>query len=462
MQDSENSHQYLNANRTEPWFMINDVSPGSITFLPPGFHIYSQLMEYLRKQYKFYGYNEVQTPDICKNALWMKSGHYDNYKENMFSVATDESEQNINTKIEARKNELLNNFIKDGKILEGEVNVAIGRFDEITNVEAEIMRECFSMKPMNCPLHYGIFAHQPRTSAELPLRIAEFGTVHRNEIVGALRGLFRVRKFHQDDAHIFCSQNRSEIAQEIRSFLELLDKTYQLFGFEYKLELSTKPDKALADDNDSKLWEEAEEILREELIRTGKQWELNKGDGAFYGPKIDVHLTDSLNRSHQCGTIQLDFQMPKKMDVWYTDTNGDKKHPCVLHRAVFGSLERFIGILIEHYKGQLPMWLSYRQIMICSLYKSNQDNQQVKEYSKKVKSDIMNVIWKMNIDLDTSDTHIKQKIKSASEKGYHAIIVIGDKEVENGTITIRRGRNVESGKTIENIIEIFKNESPLL
>ena len=198
--------------------------------------------------------------------------------------------------------------------------------------------------------------------------------------------------------------------------------------------------------------------MKTELTRTGRSWILNSGSGAFYGPKIDVHLTDSLGRSHQCGTIQLDFQMPKKMDVWYTESNGDRKRPCVLHRAIFGSLERFIGILIDHYKGQFPMWLSYRQIMICSLYKPNQNNEKVKEYSKKVKSDINNLVWKLNVDLDISDTHIKQKVKNASDRGYHMIIVIGEQEVEKNTITIRRGRNVESSKTIENVIEIFENE----
>jgi threonyl-tRNA synthetase len=415
------THQELNNARPADlkWFAIDEWSPGSPIFLPSGMFIYQRLIDYLRKQYKIHGYQEVITPNIWKNWLWKKSGHSDKYAENMFTIGGTESG------------------------------------DEKYKVE-----ESYALKPMNCGGHYRIFGQQPRHYNELPLRIAEFGTLHRNEVVGALRGLVRVRKFCQDDSHIFCTKNTDEIISEIRKFLQLLHQTYSLFGFTYKFELSTKPENALGCEDEAKMaiWNKAEQILSQALTENNSQFHINQADGAFYGPKIDVHLTDSLGRSHQCGTIQLDFQLPERFDIWYYDEKGERQRPAVLHRAIFGSLERFIGILLEHYQGQLPMWLSSKQFLVCSLYKKGQDQTAVNEYCESIKKELLTKRWQMEVDIDTSNTHIKAKVKTASERGYHYILVIGDKEVETHTIAIRKGRDVEFGAAIEDVIAIYDSK----
>jgi len=430
------THQELNSSTLNSWFAMDTFSPGSPIFLPPGMFVFQQLQNYLRKYYKRNGYVEVLTPDLWKNKLWKMTGHSDNYSDNMFSICN-------------------NNTINGINQVEGNLNQV-----ELTN-DSEMYDNQFRLKPMNCGGHYRIFAQQPRYYTELPLRIAEFGTVHRNEVEGSLRGLFRVRKFHQDDAHIFCANDPDQISTEIRNFLKLLDETYRLFGFEYTLELSTRPESSLgSDDSDAAaLWSQSEDILKTELERSGKHWNLNEGDGAFYGPKIDVHLTDSLGRSHQCGTIQLDLQIPKKMNVTYADPTGKHQRPVVLHRAVFGSLERFIGILIEHFQGKLPLWLSYKQILICSLFKKDQSETQlkIKEYVKDLKNQLLDKNWELNVDIDNSDSHIKQKIKSASEHGYHYVIVIGDKETVNQQISIRSTATgkIEYGKTLSDFMTLI-------
>jgi threonyl-tRNA synthetase len=416
------THQELNNARPADlkWFAIDEWSPGSPIFLPPGMFIYQKLMEYLRKQYKIHGYQEVITPNIWKNWLWKTSGHSDKYAENMFTIGGTES---------------------------GE--------------EKYKVEESYALKPMNCGGHYRIFGQHPRHYNELPLRIAEFGTLHRNEIVGALRGLVRVRKFCQDDSHIFCTNNVDQIVSEITSFLELLHQTYTLFGFTYTFELSTKPVNALEATHleQVSIWDKAETILAKALSEIGAKWKMNAADGAFYGPKIDVHLTDSIGRSHQCGTIQLDYQLPERFNVWYYDENGKQQRPVVLHRAIFGSLERFIGILLEHYQGELPLWLSSKQFLVCSLYKKGQDQTAVNEYCELVKRRLLQARWQMEVDIDTSSTHIKAKVKTASERGYHYILVIGDKEVDNQTVSIRKGREFEFGKTLDNVIEIYDQET---
>jgi len=234
------------------------------------------------------------------------------------------------------------------------------------------------------------------------------------------------------------------------------------------LELSTKPAKALTsyktdDSGESKdsLWEASQSVLKGQLelfkSETGKEWVLNEGDGAFYGPKIDVHLTDSLGRSHQCGTIQLDYQLPERFNVWYTDEAGKKHRPVVLHRAILGSVERFMGILIEHYQGRLPLWLSDKQFMICSLYKKGQNQTKVNEYIHKFKRDLLSKNWRINIDVDVSDTHIKKKIKSAADNGYHYTLVVGSKEVESGTVAVRQGRDVKYEQTLEDVLSLYQS-----
>lgn len=405
------SHQELNNARVDPWFAIDEYSPGSVIYLPSGLFVFQQLSAYLRKHYKLNGYLEVQCPDLWKKHLWNISGHSAMYEENMFHIENNKSES------EEKSNEQM------------------------------------WLRAMSCPCHHRIYSMQPRNSNNFPLRLAEFGSVHRNEAEGSLRGLFRVRKFHQDDGHIFCT--KEQIRSEIRNFLHLVNKVYNLFGLDYMLELSTRPEKFIGEIAE---WDLAESVLQTELEESGRKWKLNKGDGAFYGPKIDVHVTDSLGRSHQCGTIQLDFQLPERFDIWYTDSvSGERLRPSVLHRAVFGSLERIIGILLEHYQGNLPLWLSDKQFLICSLYKPNQDEMQekIKSYCNKLKEDMLEYNWNIRVDLDVSDDHIKQKVKSASEKCYHYIIVIGDKEVQQNTLTIRHGRDVAFNKTFQDVINLW-------
>ena len=432
------SHQQLNNKRSSggKWFHLDEWSPGTLIFLPSGQFIFQRLIDYLRKQYKLRGYREVSTPDIWKNKLWMKSGHYDNYRENMFPVF---------------EHWPANDMIKSHFTIPKKI------YEDDNGVHYHDIEESYSLASMNCPSHYRIFDSEPRHLTDLPLRLAEFGTLHRNEEEGSLRGLFRVRKFHQDDAHIFCTPE--QVADEISSFLNFLDETYTVFGFDYTLELSTKPAKALdRDTKDSKshdLWEASEMVLKSQLKASGKKWELNEGDGAFYGPKIDVHLTDSLGRSHQCGTIQLDYQLPERFDIWYHDDAGVKHRPVVLHRAIFGSVERFMGILIEHYQGKLPLWLNDKQFIICTLHKPGQDLSVLNEYVRKLHVRLLNQRWSMMIDIDTSNTHIKQKIKSASDKGYEYILVVGAKEVENETVAIRQGRTVDYDKTIDDVVQLY-------
>ena len=437
------THQQLNLARPTglQWFTIDELSPGGPIFLPCGQHVYQTLMDYLRKQYKLRNYQEVITPDIWKNKLWMMSGHYDNYRENMFPVFTHWPSDTADSHQSHPKWTIPKESFQNEK---GERD-----YHDIG--------ESYACKSMNCPIHYRIFGMHPRSYTELPLRIADFGTLHRNELVGSLRGLFRVRKFHQDDAHIFCT--REQIAEEIRSFLTFLDDVYSLFGFDYSLELSTRPDKALNDEKNNKdAWDNAEATLKQELNNFGKPWSLNEGDGAFYGPKIDVHLTDSLGRSHQCGTIQLDFQLPERFDVWYKDEQNIKHRPAVLHRAIFGSLERFIGILIEHYQGKLPLWLSKKQFIVCSLYKKDQDQKQINKYITNIRTQLIKERWRMNVDMDISNTHIKTKVKNASDIGYHYILVVGGKEVDTKTIAVRKGRDVSYGQTLNDIIKLYDSE----
>lgn len=398
----------------------DELSPGSPFFRPEGFYIYSRLIRFLRKEYALGNYQEIMSPDIWKSKLWMISGHYENYKDNMF-------------------------FIEDS---------------EKSNEEQ------LSIRCMNCPSHCRLFASKPKHHSELPLRYSEFGTLHRNELEGSLRGLFRVRKFRQDDAHIFCS--RSHISQEIESFLMLLDKIYSLFGFKYSLELSTRPEKSIGSDE---LWEEAEHVLKYELdkfcVLKNKEWKLEKGEGAFYGPKIDVHLQDSLGRNHQCGTIQLDFNLPERFDLWYIDSQNEKKRPVILHRAVLGSLERFMGILFDNFKVspnliKMPFWLSKRQFLICSLYKKNvtpEVSASIKDYVMKFKQELLNSNWEINVDCDVSDTHIKKKLKDGWLSGYHYILVVGPKEVDNQTIAINGGGNIDYDKRLEDVINIYNNSN---
>ena len=310
-------------------FIFDEISPGSCFFLPKGAKIYNNLIDFLRNCYKKLGYQEVITPNIYKKELWQTSGHWDKYKENMFQIQKLNNDEDIDTE--------------------------------------------FSLKPMNCPGHCKMFKHLSASYRDLPIRWADFGVLHRNELSGALTGLTRVRRFQQDDAHIFCTLDQVE--KEIEDYLYFLKKVYEHFGFSFGVELSTRPEKYIGDlDN----WNKAEEIL-EKKIKAIPNWKINKGDGAFYGPKIDVKIKDSLKREHQLGTIQLDFNLPERFNLQYR-TEEDFEQPVLIHRAIFGSVERFIAILLEHTNGNLPFWLSPRQICIVPV--ANKYN----EYANEIKS----------------------------------------------------------------------------
>lgn len=279
-------------------FFFHESSPGSCFFQPKGAHIYNTLLNFIKDEYRRRGFQEVITPNIYKSQLWKVSGHWEHFAENIFSFKTRNKDE-------------------------------------------------FALKPMNCPGHCLMFAHQQRSYRELPLRFADFGVLHRDEPEGSLTGLTRVRRFQQDDAHIFCKSD--QIQAEIDSCLEFLAYVYGTFGFEFSLVLSTRPDSYLGALD---VWDRAESALESSLNKFGKPWKLNKGDGAFYGPKIDITITDAMKREHQCGTIQLDFQLPQRFELTYNSENDNKATPVMIHRAIFGSLERFIAILIEHFGGE--------------------------------------------------------------------------------------------------------------
>lgn len=284
--------------RKQDLFFFHELSPGSCFFQPKGTYIYNTLLNFIKEEYRKRGFQEVITPNIFKTDLWKVSGHWDHYAENMFSFKTREKDE-------------------------------------------------FVLKPMNCPGHCLMFAHKIRSHRELPLRFADFGVLHRDEPNGSLTGLTRVRRFQQDDAHIFCKAD--QVQSEIDSCLEFLSHVYGTFGFEFSLELSTRPDSYLGDLD---VWNRAESALEKSLDKFGSPWKLSKGDGAFYGPKIDITITDALKRAHQCGTIQLDFLLPQRFKLTYDSENDVKNTPVMIHRAIFGSLERFIAILIEHFGGE--------------------------------------------------------------------------------------------------------------
>lgn len=360
-------------------FVFNDLAVGSCFFLPKGTIIYNNLISLLRKEYKKRNYHEVITPNLFDTKLFEQSGHLENYKNNMFILEQD--------------------------------NLAL--------------------KPMNCPSHCLMYKTLVSSYKDLPLRLADFGVLHRNEASGSISGLTRVRKFSQDDAHIFC--RKSQIKQELKSCFDFLDYIYSLFNFNYRIELSTRPKNFIGDIT---IWNEVEQILEETLKENKIDYTLNKEDGAFYAPKIDIHLTDSQKRSHQCGTIQLDFNLPNKFNLTYQNEKGELEIPIIIHRAIFGSIERFYALLLEHYNGDLPFWLSPNQIKIISI------NDKVKDYCDELYN-IFNDVF--NVDIDTSNDTIDKKIRNAEINKYCFIFVVGTREVSNTKINIRYN-NVKLGE----------------
>lgn len=345
-------------------------------YLPKGQMIRNELEAFLREIQKEYKYQEVRTPFMMNQEVWERSGHWGHYKDNMY-------------------------------------------FSEVDN-------KSFALKPMNCPGHMLMFKNKLHSYRELPIRMCEFGQVHRHEFSGALNGLLRVRTFCQDDAHLFVTPK--QIEDEIKSVMAQIDYVYKTFGFEYEVELSTRPEDSMGDD---KLWEQAEAALENVLQSLNYKYRLNEGDGAFYGPKIDFHIKDALNRSHQCGTIQLDFQMPEKFDLNYIDENNEKKRPVVIHRAVLGSLDRFLAILIEHFGGAFPAWVAPVQVKVIPV--SNAVHEQ---YANEIAHKLAQA--GVRVEQDARDEKLGYKIREAQMQKVPYVLVIGDKEMENGAVNVRK------------------------
>lgn len=400
-QEEAEARDHRVQGKKQELFFFHPLSPGSCFFLPRGARLYNKLHEFIRGEYRKRGYTEVVTPNMFNKDLWETSGHWQNYKDNMF------------------------NFQVEG--------------------------QDFALKPMNCPGHCLMFGHTSRSYKDLPLRFTDFGVLHRNELSGALSGLTRVRRFCQDDGHIFCRPD--QIQQEIRSCLDFLRHVYQVFGFEFTLELSTRPTEKYLGDIET--WNSAEAALEQELNHfAGKGgWKLNPGDGAFYGPKIDIHVFDALKREHQCATIQLDFQLPIRFNLSFVKEDGSEGRPVIIHRAIYGSLERFIAILIENNASttspKWPFWLSPRPAVVVPI------DPKFSDYAVKVRD----TLYAAGIDAeaDVGKHKFAKKIAEAQVAGYNYILVVGQKESESNTVNVRTRDNVVHGEsTLDEVVAMFK------
>ena len=377
-------------------FMMRDEAPGFPFFLPNGMLLKNQLIDYWREIHAKAGYVEISTPLIMTKNLWETSGHWDHYKDNMYSTTIDE--------------------------------------------------EPFCIKPMNCPGGVLVYASKPHSYRDLPIRAGELGIVHRHEMKGALHGLFRVRCFTQDDAHLFVRPD--QLTDEIIGVVNLIDSVYQKFGFKYHVELSTRPEDSMGSDED---WAAAESGLKDALDRLGMSYEVNEGDGAFYGPKIDFHLEDCLGRTWQCGTVQLDFQMPLNFNLEYTDADGSKKRPVMLHRVCFGSIERFIGILTEHFAGKFPTWLAPCQVKVLPVSAKHM------EYAKQV-TDALQAAGVRAV-LDERDEKIGYKIREArSVDRAPYMLILGEQEEEAGNISVRDRSNETVQRSLDEFIADITSE----
>ncbi|MEH7390540.1 threonine--tRNA ligase [Bacillus sp. JJ1474] len=373
-------------------FMFSDEAPGMPFYLPKGQIIRNELENFSRElQSKAY-YDEVRTPFMMNQQLWERSGHWDHYHENMY-------------------------------------------FSEVDQTK-------FAMKPMNCPGHMLIFKNSLYSYRDLPIRLAEFGQVHRHEYSGALNGMLRVRTFCQDDAHIFVRED--QIESEIKEVFQLVDQVYRTFGFEYSVELSTRPENSMGDDS---LWEISERALTNVLVDLGIHYHLNEGDGAFYGPKIDFHIKDALKRSHQCATIQLDFQMPEKFDLSYINEKNEKVRPVVIHRAIYGSIDRFFGILIEHFAGAFPVWLAPTQVQIIPVSKVHLD------YCLEIQAELRKS--GVRVETDNRDEKLGYKIREAQMQKIPYMLVLGDQESKEKAVNVRKHGSSQSQNVL---FEDFKEE----
>lgn len=377
-------------------FMISPEGPGFPFYLPNGMVVKNILTDYWREIHRKAGYKEIQTPIMLSRHLWETSGHWDHYKANMYTTLIDETD--------------------------------------------------FAIKPMNCPGGVLVYKSEPHSYRDLPLRLGELGLVHRHEKSGELGGLLRVRSFTQDDAHIFMTP--SQIKGEIKNVVALIDEVYSVFNFNYHVELSTRPENSIGSDED---WEVATQGLKDALDEIGKDYVINEGDGAFYGPKIDFHLTDAIGRTWQCGTIQLDFQLPQRFELEYVGEDGEKHRPIMIHRVIYGSIERMMGVLIEHFAGAFPLWLAPEQVRVLALTDRNND------YAQEIKNKLFNLGFRAEVD--TRNEKIGYKIREALSMKVPYLIIVGDEEEKNKTISIR-GRKFEnqSGLILEDFVERLKNE----
>ena len=377
-------------------FMMREEGPGFPFFLPKGMVLKNTLLDYWREIHRKNGYVEISTPIMLSRHLWETSGHWDHYKENMYTTVIDDTD--------------------------------------------------FAIKPMNCPGGILVYQSEPRSYRDLPLRMGELGLVHRHEKSGQLHGLMRVRCFTQDDAHIFMMPE--QIRDEIKGVARLIDEVYQLFGFKYHVELSTRPEDSMGSDED---WEMATEALRGALDDLGLPYVVNEGDGAFYGPKIDFHLEDSIGRTWQCGTIQLDFQLPLRFNCEYIGADGEKHRPIMIHRVAFGSIERFIGILIEHFAGAFPTWLSPVQVKVLPI------SDKYMEYGEKVKAALE--VANIRTEIDTRAEKIGYKIREARLQKIPYMLVVGAKEEEENTVSVRsRFAGDEGAKSLDDFIAAITEE----
>ena len=377
-------------------FMLTDEGPGFPFFLPKGMVLRNTLIDYWREIHKKYGYVEVSTPMILNRQLWERSGHWDHYKNNMYTTKIDD--------------------------------------------------EDFAIKPMNCPGGMLVYASEPHSYRDLPLRCGELGLVHRHELSGALHGLFRVRCFTQDDAHIFMT--REQMKDEIKNVVRLFDEVYSTFGLNYEIELSTMPEDHIGTQAE---WEENQNILKDAITDMGKSYVINEGDGAFYGPKLDFHIEDCLGRTWQCGTIQLDSQLPERFQLEYTGADGEKHRPIMIHRVVFGSIERFIGVITEHFAGAFPVWLSPVQARVMPI--TDRASDYAKQLAERLDQE------GVRVDTDLRNEKIGYKIREAQMQKLPYMLVVGDKEAESGTVSVRTRGGVDLGAMpVDEFIAKIKEE----
>ena len=377
-------------------FALLDEGPGFPFFLPNGMTLRNTLIDYWREVHKRYGYVEISTPMMLNRALWERSGHWDHYKENMYTTVIDDTD--------------------------------------------------FAIKPMNCPGGMLVYKLQPHSYRDLPLRVGELGLVHRHELSGALHGLFRVRCFTQDDAHIFMTWD--QMKDEIKNVVRLFDEVYSVFGLSYEIEVSTMPEDHMGDIKD---WDFATETLKAAVEEMGKTYTINEGDGAFYGPKLDFHLADSLGRTWQCGTIQLDMQLPERFELEYTGADGEKHRPVMIHRVVLGSIERFIGVITEHFAGAFPIWLAPVQVKILPIADRHHDV--CLELQKKLDA------CGIRCEVDLRSEKLGYKLREAQLMKIPYMLVVGDKEAENGTVSVRRRGEGDIGtKSFDEFLNIALDE----